>query len=226
MTNTRVILVRHGETTANHEQRWYGAMDAPLTDRGRLQVQATGERFAQRQMTAPVDALYVSPLPRARSTAADISAALGMEAIVDEGLREFSIGDWEGRTYQDLIDNEQLWARWAQDPTFTPPNGESPMSFGQRAKAAVQGLADAHPNQRIVLVTHGGIISCLLDVWLGSNSGDWIRWDPHNCAVSELRWDGKRWHGEIVNDISHLPPDVVIEVVPSYAPGKEKSQPD
>ena len=46
MTNTRVILVRHGETTANHEQRWYGAMDAPLTDRGRLQVQATG-RSAQ-----------------------------------------------------------------------------------------------------------------------------------------------------------------------------------
>ena len=49
MTNTHVILVRHGETTANHEQRWYGAMDAPLTERGRLQVQATGERFAHRR---------------------------------------------------------------------------------------------------------------------------------------------------------------------------------
>ncbi|MCB0025662.1 MAG: histidine phosphatase family protein, partial [Caldilinea sp.] len=114
MTNTHVILVRHGETTANHEQRWYGALDAPLTERGQHQVQATGERFAQRRAGAPVDALYVSPLPRARSTAAAISAALDMEAIVDEGLREFSIGDWEGRTYQDLIDNEQLWARWAK----------------------------------------------------------------------------------------------------------------
>ena len=75
MTTTHVILVRHGETTANHEQRWYGAMDAPLTERGRLQVQATGDRFAQRRTTAPVDALYVSPLPRARSTAAAISVA-------------------------------------------------------------------------------------------------------------------------------------------------------
>ena len=83
MTNTHVILVRHGETTANHEQRWYGALDAPLTERGQHQVQATGERFAQRRAGAPVDALYVSPLPRARSTAAAISAALDMEAIVE-----------------------------------------------------------------------------------------------------------------------------------------------
>ncbi|MCB0039247.1 MAG: histidine phosphatase family protein [Caldilinea sp.] len=226
MTNTHVILVRHGETTANHEQRWYGALDAPLTERGQHQVQATGERFAQRRAGAPVDALYVSPLPRARSTAAAISAALDMEAIVDEGLREFSIGDWEGRTYQDLIDNEQLWARWAKDPTFAPPNGESPLSFGKRAVAAVQALTEAHPGERIVLVTHGGIISCLLDVWLGSGTGDWIRWDPHNCAVSELVWDGERWHGEVVNDISHLPPDAVIEVVPSYVPEMEKTRQD
>ena len=226
MTNTHVILVRHGETTANHEQRWYGAMDAPLTERGWLQVKATGEHFARRHSAAPVDAIYVSPLLRARNTAAAISAALGMEAVVDEGLREFSIGDWEGRTYQDLIDHEQLWARWAKDPSFTPPNGESPLSFGKRAEAAVQALAEAHPNQRIVLVTHGGIISCLLAVWLGNNSGDWIRWAPHNCAVSELYWDGERWCGEVVNDISHLPPDGVIEVIPSYAPEMKKSQPD
>lgn len=214
---TRVILVRHGETTANHEQRWYGALDAPLTERGRLQVQATGERFRRRREQEPVDAIYVSPLPRARSTAAAIAEALGMEPIVEEGLREFSIGDWEGRTFHDLMENEQLWQRWAQDPTFAPPNGESPASFGKRAIETVQSLAERHPGQRIVLVTHGGVISCVLDAWVGDRSGDWIRWDPHNCAVSELVWDGERWRAESINDVSHLPPEAVTDVVPAYS---------
>lgn len=222
MTTTQVVLVRHGETTANHEQRWYGALDAPLTTRGELQVRATGERFRTTQASAPVDLLYVSPLPRARTTAAAIATAIDIEPIIDDGLREFSIGDWEGRTYRDLIDTENLWGRWAEDPTFTPPNGESPVSFGRRALAAVQHLADCHPDQRIVLVTHGGIISALLDIWFGSNSGDWVRWDPHNCAVSELAWDGTQWRSVYVNDISHLPPDAIVQVLPAYNPAAEQ----
>lgn len=218
MTKTHVILVRHGETTANHEQRWYGALDAPLTRRGKQQVKATGERFRIRQQDAPVDIIYVSPLPRARSTAAAIADALGIDPIVEDGLREFSIGDWEGRTFRDLLDNEQLWQRWAQDPTFAPPNGESPVIFGKRALETVQQLTARHPGRRIVIVTHGGVISCLLDLWIGGRTGDWVRWDPHNCAISELIWDGERWSGESINDISHLPPEAIVEVLPSYNP--------
>lgn len=222
MTTTQVVLVRHGETTANHEQRWYGALDAPLTARGELQVRATGERFRAMQATAPVDALYVSPLPRARTTAAAIAAAIGLEPVIDDGLREFSIGDWEGRTFRDLIETENLWGRWAQDPTFAPPNGESPASFGRRAVAVVQRLAERHPGQRILLVTHGGIISAVLDIWFGGNSGDWVRWDPHNCAVSELIWDGAHWRSVYINDISHLPPEAIVPVLPAYNPAAEQ----
>src|SRR5262245_42012119 len=135
--NTRVILVRHGETEANRLQMWHGSLDAPLTGRGRVQVAATAARFAECAKQQHIDVLYVSPLPRARSTASAIASAIGLTPNVEDGLREFSIGDWEGRTYRDLIDNEQLWRRWAIDPSFTPPNGESPVSFGERAVAAV-----------------------------------------------------------------------------------------
>lgn len=223
MTNTHLILVRHGETIANHEQRWYGALDAPLTERGKLQVQATGAHFGAQQAETPVDLIYVSPLPRARSTAAAIASALDIEPIVEEGLREFSIGDWEGRTYRDLIDNEQLWQRWTQDPTFAPPNGESPISFGKRVAETVQQLARRHPGERIVIVTHGGVIGCLLDLWIGGCTGDWVRWDPHNCAISELRWDGERWHGESIKQTSHLPPEAIIEILPAYNPDAQAS---
>lgn len=223
MTTTQVLLVRHGETTANHEKRWHGALDAPLTARGELQVRATGERFRALRAAAPIDALYTSPLPRARTTAAAIAAAIGLEPVIDEGLREFSIGDWEGRTFRDLHENENLWGRWDNDPTFAPPNGESPVSFRQRAVAAVQRLVARHPGQRIVLVTHGGVISALLDIWFGDNSGDWVRWDPHNCAVSELIWDGAKWRSVYINDIGHLPPEAVAPVSPADSIADEQA---
>lgn len=215
MTTTRLILVRHAETTANQEQRWYGALDAPLTPRGERQVEATARRFAQ-WTEDPVDAIYSSPLPRARRTAAAIAQSLDLELLIDDGLREFSIGDWEGRTYRELMETERLWERWAEDPTFAPPNGESPLTFGRRAVEALKKLAEAHACQSIVAVTHGGVISCALDAWLGNQSGEWIRWDPPNCAVSALEWNGERWHGKMVNDISHLPPDAVAAEKPAY----------
>ena len=122
---------------------WHGSLDAPLTERGRLQVAATARRFAECSKHEQIDLLYVSPLPCAGSTAAAIAQAIGMTPVVEDGLREFSIGDWVGRTYRDLIDNEQLWHRWAIDPTFTPPNGESPVGFGERAVVVLETLPPA-----------------------------------------------------------------------------------
>ena len=214
--NTRVILVRHGETEANKLQMWHGSLDAPLTARGQIQVAATGRRFGECAQHQRIDYLYVSPLPRARSTAAAIAAAIGLTPIIEDGLREFSIGDWEGRTYRDLMDNEQLWRRWALDPTFSPPNGESPVSFGERAVAAVQALVERHRGRTLVAVSHGGLIGAVLDAWIGDHGGDWMRWEPHNCAVSVLDWDGDHWHGVIVNDISHLPEEAIIRERPDY----------
>lgn len=213
---TRVILVRHGETEANHLQIWHGSLDAPLTERGKAQVQATARRFAELIKQTPVDRLYVSPLPRAQSTAAAIAAAIGDPPVIEESLREFSIGDWEGRTFRDLIDNEQLWRHWDADPNFAPPNGESPRSFGERAEAALDALAARHPQQTVVAVTHGGVIGAVLDAWLGDHTGDWMRWEPHNCAVSLLEWAGDRWQGLLVNDISHLPATALAAEPPAY----------
>jgi probable phosphoglycerate mutase len=213
---TQLILVRHGETEANLLQIWHGSLDAPLTERGKQQVGATAKRFAECVEHGPVDRLYVSPLARAQSTAAAIGAAIGQKPVIEEGLREFSIGDWEGRTFRDLMDNEQLWRRWAIDPRFAPPNGESPNSFGERAETALNALVARHPRQTIVAVTHGGVIGAVLDAWLGNHSGDWMRWEPHNCAVSLLEWDGDRWHGLLVNDISHLPATALAVEPPAY----------
>ena len=215
---TIVVLVRHGETEGNVQQLWHGAMDAPLTRRGRLQVTATAAYVADCHRVQPIDQFYVSPLPRARSTAQAVAQAIGLEPQVEDDLREFDLGDWEGRSFRDLKETEDLWGRWTADPDFAPPNGESPRSFSLRAQSIVRSLADRHPGQTLLVVTHGGIICHVLAAWLGTGLGDWLRWEPHNCAITFLHTDGAGWCATRVNDVSHLPPEAVVaHETPAYS---------
>lgn len=209
--STRLILVRHGETEANVAQIWHGSEDAPLTARGRRQVAATAERMARLAAERRVDACYVSPLPRAQSTARAIADAIGCEPQIEVGLREFGLGDWEGRSFVELRDQEQLWLRWQRDPDFAPPNGESPRSFAARIVEAVDDLAARHPDKTLLAVTHGGVISNLLAEWLGEGLGDWRQWEPHNCAVTILESaPSGGWMALVVNDVTHLPADAIV----------------
>ncbi len=206
MPITTLILVRHAETKANVDGVWHGSLDAPLTPRGRLQVAATGARFATLAAeVGGIDAFYVSPLQRAQTTAAAIAQAIGMQPEIDDDLREFHIGDWEGRAMAELGRDENLWATWAADPTFAPPNGESPASFGAAALAAAKRIAHDHAGETVLLVTHGGFICHVLASWIGEGPADWQNWEPHNCSIAILRADGASWQGVTVNDISHLP---------------------
>jgi probable phosphoglycerate mutase len=213
---TTLILVRHGETEGNVAQVWHGALDAPLTPRGEAQVAAVAQRIAAMHHAHPIELFYVSPLARARSTAAAISRATGLQPQVDEGLREFDLGDWEGRTFRDLKETENLWQRWDADPSFAPPNGESPRAFNRRAIDALQTLTTRHLGQTVLVVTHGGVIGTVLASWFGAGPDDWRSFDPHNCAVSVLEWDEGGWRGQVLNDITHLPPEAVVNFKAAY----------
>jgi probable phosphoglycerate mutase len=90
------------------------------------------------------------------------------------------------------------------------------VGFGERAVATLEDLAAHHRHQNIVAVSHGGLIGAVLDAWIGDHSGDWMRFEPHNCAVSVLDWDGDRWRGTLVNDISHIPAEAIISERPDY----------
>lgn len=206
---TRLILVRHGETHGNVQQLWHGAMDSPLTVRGHQQVAATAVQLAKLNQAYAVAAFYVSPLPRAQQTAAAIAAAIGQQPIIEAGLREFDLGEWEGRTFLDLRNNENLWGRWRQDPHFMPPHGESPHSFHARVLATMHHLAALHPGATVLIVTHGGVICNVLAAWLGRGPEDWRNWEPHNCAITLLQSGSMAWQGLLVNDISHLPTDAI-----------------
>lgn len=200
----RLILVRHGETKADRGNIWHGTLDGPLTAHGQAQIEATARRLQQIHAEMPIDHIYMSPLGRTRRTAQAIADAIGVVPQIDDGLREMSIGEWEGRTIHQLRDEHQLWERWQADPTFTPPGGESPHSFSQRVPLPFTSFLESHPGKVVAAVTHGGVISSLLAQWFGEGPRDWTRWDPANCAVTILDRAGDGWTIYCVNDTGHL----------------------
>ena len=152
--SNEVLLVRHGETDDNAAGRFQGRRDTLLNERGREQSRA----LAQRLRGEHLQALYTSPLQRARATAEIIGTALGLEPVVDERLVEVDTGDWSGLLTSEIVATAAAdYARWrAVDPTFRFPGGESVAEQSARMTAALAQIA-AGPLPALA-VTHGGSI--------------------------------------------------------------------
>ena len=106
--------------------------------------------------------------------------------------------------------------KWDADPTFAPPNGESPRSFNQRVLATFGEIAGRFPGQVVLVVTHGGVICNLLASWIGDGPDSWRRYDSPNCSISVLRQNNDDWHPLLVNDIHHLPLETRFDQTPQY----------
>jgi probable phosphoglycerate mutase len=150
----RLLLVRHGESTWNARGRWQGWADPPLTDLGRAQAEAAAPA------AAPVDAVVSSDLQRARVTAELMAAVLDVGAVhIDADLRERDVGNFTGLTRAEI---EERWpgvlsrgnASIARDPRF----GETVEALATRVDAALARLAATFAGQRVLVVTHGGVV--------------------------------------------------------------------
>ncbi len=161
-TITSVLLIRHGHTRATEEGRLYTDPDAPLTEKGEGQARALALWLPNQKP----DVLLTSPSLRVRTTADIVAATLGFDPVVVEGLNEWHVGDWEGRTYLDIKKSEpELYKRWSADPIHNaPPGGESISQMCGRVKGSIGELVRQYEGKRIALVTHAGIIrSAIVD---------------------------------------------------------------
>lgn len=149
-----VLLVRHGETDDNAADRFQGRIDTRLNDRGREQSRALAESLAGEGLQA----LYCSPLLRARETAEIIGARLGLEPMLDARFMEADSGDWSGRLYAEIVaDDPDAFVAWrATELGFRFPGGESVAEQAARVAAGLRAVA-AGPLPALV-VTHGGAI--------------------------------------------------------------------
>jgi probable phosphoglycerate mutase len=181
---TRLLLVRHGESTWNAEGRWQGQADPPLSPLGEDQA-----RDAAAHVDG-VDALWSSDLTRGRRTAEIMGERLRLAVRVEPRLRERHAGEWQGRT---RVEIDQEWPDYLRSGR-RPPGFESDDALLERTLAAMADVAAVHPAETVLVVTHGGIVRTLerhLDPegtragpLLPNLGGRWLRSDGNSTGWS------------------------------------------
>jgi probable phosphoglycerate mutase len=156
---TELVLIRHGETDMNRELRFQGHVNVSLNAMGLEQAR----RLAGRMAGETADAVYVSDLLRACQTAEPIAGTLSLSPITEKGLREQHFGRVDGMKVDDIKrDLPEAWAGWLRfEQDFAMPEGESTRAFHARVMEAVYRLCEAHPRQKVVVVTHGGVLDMI-----------------------------------------------------------------
>jgi probable phosphoglycerate mutase len=198
---TLTVLLRHGQTSLSVEKRFSGTVEASLTEIGHAQAAAAAARLAE----VKFDAIYVSPLERARQTA----DALGRDYTVLDDLRETNFGKWEGMTFAEVRERfpDELNA-WLADPGIPPPGGESLIVTVKRvARVRDRVLAD-HPGGRVLLVSHVTPIKSLVQLALAAEPTVLYRLHLDLVSLTNIDWysDGPavlRTFND-VNHVSHL----------------------
>jgi len=165
MGATRLLLVRHGATSATEEGRFSGSSGAELSDEGRWQAERLGERLARQTIAA----MYASPLSRAVDTARIVGGHCGLEPVLRDGLREISHGHWEGLTRSDVErQHPDEYAEYSADPfTFAPRAGESGVAVLARALPVIREIVTAHAGAQVLVVSHKATLRLLLSSLLG-----------------------------------------------------------
>ena len=152
----RLDLLRHGETELGGGLR--GSLDDALTDKGWAQLRAAviGQ--------GPWDRLVSSPLQRCARFAEELGAQLGLPVQLEKDLQELHFGVWEGQNTAQLMKTsaEALGLFWTDPYSFTPPEGEPVADFSARVLAAVERLHGTYAGERVLLITHGGVMKLLL----------------------------------------------------------------
>lgn len=182
---TLVLFVRHGQTPTTGKVLPGRAVGLHLSDTGREQAERAAERL---KVLTRVDAVYASPLERARETAAPISAALGLRTSIDKGLLECDFGDWTGAELKKLMKRPE-WTTVQRAPsTFRFPNGESFTEMQTRMVGAVDRLRTKHRGGVVVCVSHADPIKAVLAHAMGTHLDLFQRIVVSTCSVSAVAY--------------------------------------
>ena len=202
---TELILIRHGNAVRINGDYFH----APLTQLGQEQAAKTGEFF-----NAPenhLDGFYSSPLRRTKETAQIIGAKIGQNAELRPGIQEVRFYEvpalviFEILSIADLVE-DYLDAR-AGRPIRWPIEG--------RVSAVLLDIVARHPNQRVAVVAHAGVISAALSWYLPEKRWRWWRTTVSNCSLTRFKVEGNRAELLAVNDITHLSPVLITTQPPT-----------
>ncbi len=199
---TQIVLVRHGQTEWNREERFRGQVDVPLNEVGHAQAQAVARRLAD----WPIRAVYSSPLSRAWETARPTAQAHGLAVQPEPGLLDINYGAWGGLSAAEARARDaDLLARWLTDPGRVRfPDGEGLADVQARAMAAMRRLADQYPDQMVMAVGHVVVNRALILGVLDTSLSHFWDLGQDNGAINVIEWRRSRWMVSLLNDTCHL----------------------
>ena len=215
---TELVLVRHGESAAaiagESFQLVDGHGDPALAAEGRDQAERIGERLAAE---GNIDAVYVTTLRRTVETAAPFLRRLGGDAppmTVEPDLREVHLGEWEGGVFRSKVRGGDPIAvkMMTEERWDVIPGAEPADAFAARVKGAVLRLAEAHPDQRVAVFTHGGVIGRILSEASGARPFAFNNAD--NGSISHVVIAGALWAVRRFNDTAHLETGFTVRSAP------------
>jgi len=195
---TELILIRHGNAVRVNGDYYH----APLTSIGQEQAAQTGEYFNVPQNH--LDGFYSSPLRRAQETAHIIGAKIGQNAVLRSGVQEVRLNELPWLVIFEILSitypvEDYLDAR-AGGPIRWPIEG--------RVSKVLLDIVARHPDQRVAVVAHAGVISATLSWYLPEKRWRWWRTTVSNCSLTRFRVEGNRAELLAVNDNQHLSPVV------------------
>jgi broad specificity phosphatase PhoE len=204
---TTLLLVRHAETDDNVSMRLSGWTDTDLSPRGESQVELLADHFNRAH--GHVEALYSSPLRRARRTAEAIGGLTGHTPRLLDDLREMFFGELDGRPFEELREAYAHLLEADENSAvedFVWPSGESRSGFRQRVLRVMNHIAQRHAGQAVGIVTHGGVIATLMTILHGESSANWRKWVVPNASLTEIVWDPIGHTGAVLRhgDATHL----------------------
>ena len=201
MKETEIILIRHGETEWNSQQRMQGHSNSDLSSVGQAQIQALG----QWMKNVPFDLIYSRDSLRAKQTAEAITQFSGHELKIDLRLREKNLGVFEGLTSEEARERHPEVFRLfkTSGSKYVIDEGESTQQLQDRALEIVEEIRIKHPEECVLLVTHGGFIRVVMKHSLGLSLETPTRFLIRNTGVFRLVWKDK-WIVSQMGGVSHL----------------------
>ena len=185
-TKTELLLIRHGETEYNKKSIIQGQTDTELNASGIKNAAKTAEFLKDYEF----DHIYSSDLKRARKTASFIADKLDIEIKESKKLREIDFGDWEGLKLEEIAaqypDNMEAWRI---DPlTNGAPGGENLSEFAARINSFFNQLLEEHKGEKLIVVTHGGVIKIYLRDVLAVKSQNFKQFQIDNTSLTEIKF--------------------------------------
>lgn len=196
---TELILIRHGNAVRVNGDYFH----APLTSLGQEQAAQTGQYFSAPE--THLDGIYSSPLRRTQETAKIIGEKIGQSAEMRLGIQEVMFLELPALVLLEFLSiadpvGDYLDAR-VGIPIRWPIVG--------RVSAVLLDILAKHPNQRVAVVTHAGVISAALSWYLPEKRWRWWRLTVSNCSLTHFKVEGNRAELLAINDIKHLSPVLV-----------------